>query len=237
MDKSYYYNYLKEYVLEVGDRIIGFNKELLEDNDALHDFLESRAQLALEEFENNNGLLGGCGLELAMQTLLADLTELEPTEEEIEAEAKYQKEMEEYKKIMNWVDSDDFDDDGETNSNPDFKVIIAGSRGFNNYDVLRDSCENILFNFKSDHDIIILSGGARGADLLGERYAGEKGFRIEKYPAEWDKYGRAAGMRRNREMAEEADAVIAFWDGKSHGTKNMIDIAENMGLMVRTIMV
>ena len=237
MDKSYYYNYLKDYILEVGDRIIGFDKTLLIDSHALHEFLKSRAQLALEEFERNSDLLGGCGQEIAMQTLLADLTELEPTEEEKDAEAKYQKEMEEYQKNINWMGSDEFDDDGDTNSKPDFKVIIAGSRDFNNYDVLCDSCENFLFDIKSDHDIIILSGGARGGDLLGQRYAEEKGLRIERYLAEWDKYGRSAGVRRNWIMAEKADALIAFWNGESHGTKNMIDIAEKKGLIVRTIMV
>ena len=86
MDKMYCYNYLKDYILEVGHRIVGFDKTILEDNDTLHEFIDARAQLAVEEFERNSDLSGGCSHELAMQTLLADLTELEPTEEEKEAE-------------------------------------------------------------------------------------------------------------------------------------------------------
>lgn len=111
MDKMYYYNYLRDYILEVGDRIIGLDKTLLEDSDALHNFLDARAQLAVEEFEHNIYLPGGCGQELAMQTLLADLTQMEPTEEEKEAEVKYQKEMEIYQKFTDWMDSDSIDDD------------------------------------------------------------------------------------------------------------------------------
>lgn len=111
MDKTYYYNYLKDYILEVGDRIVGFDKTIFEDSDALHEFVEARAQLALEEFERNSDLPGGCGQELALQTLLAGLTELEPTEEEKEAEAKYQKEMKIYHEFTDWMDSDDIDDD------------------------------------------------------------------------------------------------------------------------------
>ncbi len=111
MDRMYYYNYLKDYILEVGDRIIGFEKTLLKDSNVLHNFLESRAQLAVEAFEHNSNLSGGCGQELAMQTLLADLTELEPTEEEKEAEAKYQKEMEVYQNFTDWRASDGIDYD------------------------------------------------------------------------------------------------------------------------------
>lgn len=92
MDKMYCYNYLKDYILEVGHRIVGFDKTILEDKDTLHEFIDARAQLAMEEFERNSDLSGGCSHELAMQTLLADLTELEPTEEEKDAEVKYQEE-------------------------------------------------------------------------------------------------------------------------------------------------
>lgn len=59
--------------------------------------------------------------------------------------------------------------------------------------------------------------------MIGERYAAENGFLIERYPAEWDKYGKSAGPKRNRKMAEISDYVICFWDGKSKGTKSMIE--------------
>ena len=112
------------------------------------------------------------------------------------------------------------------------KVIIAGGRNFRDYDKLRESCDNILVNQK---EIEIVSGTAAGADTLGERYAQEKGYEVKKFPAQWDLYGKSAGYKRNQQMAEYADGLIAFWDGKSRGTKHMIDIANKMGLKVRVI--
>ena len=112
------------------------------------------------------------------------------------------------------------------------KVIIAGGRNFNDYNKLRESCDNILVNQK---DVEIVSGTAAGADTLGERYAQEKGYEVKKFPAQWDLYGKSAGYKRNQQMAEYADGLIAFWDGKSKGTKHMIDIANKMGLKVRVI--
>ncbi|MBE6806372.1 MAG: DUF2493 domain-containing protein, partial [Ruminococcaceae bacterium] len=78
------------------------------------------------------------------------------------------------------------------------------------------------------HDIIIVSGGASGADAIGERYAQENGFKVEKYPADWEKYGRSAGPRRNKQMAEVSNYVICFWDKKSKGTKSMIECAKRL---------
>jgi ABC-type enterochelin transport system substrate-binding protein len=112
------------------------------------------------------------------------------------------------------------------------KIIIAGGRNFNDYNKLRESCDNILVNQK---DVEIVSGTAAGADTLGERYAQEKGYEVKKFPAQWDLYGKSAGYKRNQQMAEYADGLIAFWDGKSKGTKHMIDIANKMGLKVRVI--
>jgi len=112
------------------------------------------------------------------------------------------------------------------------KIIIAGGRNFRDYDKLRESCDNILVNQK---EVEIVSGTAVGADTLGERYAQEKGYEVKKFPAQWDLYGKSAGYKRNQQMAEYADGLIAFWDGKSKGTKHMIDIANKMGLKVRVI--
>lgn len=72
--------------------------------------------------------------------------------------------------------------------------------------------------------------GQGGADLLGKKWAILNGVPIKNFPADWDKYGKAAGPIRNAQMAEYADYLIAFWDGKSRGTKNMIETMINLGL-------
>ena len=81
----------------------------------------------------------------------------------------------------------------------------------------------------------IISGTARGADRLGERYAKEFGIELSKKPADWDKYSKAAGYIRNTEMAKEADALIAFWDGNSRGTMRMIKIAKGKNLKIKVV--
>lgn len=105
-----------------------------------------------------------------------------------------------------------------------FKVIIAGGRDFNDYKLLKDKCLKILTNKIKTDSVVIVSGGARGADVLGERFAKELGLQLLLFPAEWDKYGKSAGYKRNLTMSENADALIAFWDGESRGTRHMIDI-------------
>ena len=116
-----------------------------------------------------------------------------------------------------------------------FKVIIAGSRGFSNYKLLREQCNKFLREKRKTSNIIIVSGHARGADTLGEKYAQDEGFVLEIYPAQWKKLGKQAGYRRNEQMAEVADALIAFWDGSSKGTKHMIDIMNEKNLLVRVV--
>lgn len=113
------------------------------------------------------------------------------------------------------------------------KVIIAGGRDFQDYVLLQEKCNNILSTIKDK--IIIVSGCAKGADLLGERYGNELGHQIVYFPANWRLYGSGAGPVRNREMAEYADCLIAFWDGQSKGTKNMIEEASKKGLKTRII--
>jgi hypothetical protein len=116
-----------------------------------------------------------------------------------------------------------------------FKVVIAGSRGFSNYKLLKETCDKYLREKKKTHNVIVVSGHARGADTLGEKYASDEDLDLEIYPADWKKYGKSAGFMRNEQMADIADAVIAFWNGESHGTKHMIDIAEEKGLNVKVV--
>jgi len=112
------------------------------------------------------------------------------------------------------------------------KVIIAGGRSFNNYNLLYTECNNYLNAYSN---IEIVSGCANGADRLGERYALEKEYLITKFPAQWDTFGKSAGYIRNEEMAKYADILIAFWDGDSKGTKHMINLAEKYKLKVNII--
>lgn len=117
------------------------------------------------------------------------------------------------------------------------KVVIAGCRDYNNYDEAKAYIDFCLCNIRKEHNIVILSGCARGADALGERYAKENGFPVEKHPADWKRYGKSAGPKRNREMAELSDYVICFWDKKSKGTKSMIEYAReyNKPVKIKTI--
>lgn len=113
-----------------------------------------------------------------------------------------------------------------------FKVIIAGTRDFSDYSLMEKKCDHIL---KGKCNIEVVSGVARGADKLGEVYAKNRGFSVKQFQAKWSELGVSAGYVRNAEMAEYADALIAFWDGKSKGTKHMIDLAKKADLQVRVI--
>lgn len=115
-----------------------------------------------------------------------------------------------------------------------FKLIVAGGRDFDNYDLLRQKLDRLLEN-KQDEGVCIISGRARGADSLGEKYALERGYCVEYYPADWDNLGKRAGIIRNMQMADNADGLVAFWDGVSKGTSHMIDYAKKVGLVVRVV--
>ena len=113
------------------------------------------------------------------------------------------------------------------------KVIIAGTRDFNDYAFLKKNVDYFLQGINpNNEEIEIVSGNARGADKLGERYAKEHNLPVKLFPANWDKYGKQAGYLRNQEMANYSDVLIAFWDEKSKGTKHMIDIAKKQDLTV-----
>ena len=112
-----------------------------------------------------------------------------------------------------------------------FRVISAGGRDFNDYQMLKATMDKLLCNITDD--VVVICGQARGADTLGEQYAKEKGFTIDYYPAQWKLYGKRAGYLRNEQMAQVAEALVAFWDGESRGTKSMIELAKQYGLRVR----
>lgn len=112
------------------------------------------------------------------------------------------------------------------------KIIIAGSRTFNDYELLKKKLD---FYIGEHTEIEIISGTARGADRLGERYAIERGFTLKKFPANWNQYGKRAGYLRNEQMAQYATHAVIFWDEISRGTKHMIDLAQKYGLNYRVV--
>ena len=114
-------------------------------------------------------------------------------------------------------------------------IIIAGCRDFNDYAVVEKEVMNYIGKFIDKVEIEIISGGASGVDALGERFAKEHNLGLKVVPADWKTYGRSAGPRRNEQMARMAGTLIAFWDGKSRGTKNMIDTAKRLCLRVKTV--
>lgn len=118
-----------------------------------------------------------------------------------------------------------------SNQKNPFRVIVAGGRDFSDYEYLRSSLDFLLQNITGP--IVIVSGTAKGADKLGEQYAAEKGYAVLRFPADWDRFGKAAGYMRNEQMAKNADVLVAFWDGTSKGTKNIIQLAKRYDLKIR----
>lgn len=104
-------------------------------------------------------------------------------------------------------------------------VAIVGSRTFNDYELV---ISEILKLEVPLEEIKIISGGAKGADTLGEKFADENLCEKLIIKPDWERFGRAAGMIRNKDIVECSDVVIAFWDGQSKGTKNSIDLAKKM---------
>ena len=117
-------------------------------------------------------------------------------------------------------------------NNKHMRVIIAGGREIHDYSKLLEAIDECQFPIAT-----VVSGGARGADALGERYAEEMNLKLNLFYPNWDLHGKSAGHIRNRKMAENADALIALWDGESRGTKNMIETAHKLGLLVYVKMV
>ena len=104
------------------------------------------------------------------------------------------------------------------------KVIIAGGRDFDNYEYLSEVMNSLDFIVTE-----VVCGGARGADSLGEQWAKTNRVQLKYFYPDWDGLGKAAGHIRNREMAEYGDYLVAFWDGKSKGTQNMIMTMQQLG--------
>ena len=129
----------------------------------------------------------------------------------------------------------------------ELRIIVAGGRDFRDYDLLEETLSKYLENMNNP-DIVgnlsqikFISGCCKGADILGEQFACRYEYDVIRFPANWDKYGNAAGPIRNEQMAKYAVAygnkgvLVAFWDGKSRGTKSMIGLAKKYGLEVHVV--
>lgn len=132
------------------------------------------------------------------------------------------------------------------------RMIIAGGRDFKDYQELEsaliDWVEDDYSGIVKPNEMIIISGTSFGADMVGEEIAYNYGLVVEQYPADWKNlnapnaivmenrnglYNSKAGIDRNLLMADSATHLLAAWNGKSHGTKHMIDTAYSKGLKVR----
>jgi hypothetical protein len=119
-----------------------------------------------------------------------------------------------------------------------YKLIVAGSRNYNDYSefkkLIDDNMRRIL-KVNNASDIEFVSGGCRGVDKMGEKYAEENGMNVKVFEADWEKYGKSAGPIRNSEMADYGDALIAFFNGESKGTLDMINKAKKKKMPITII--
>lgn len=110
-----------------------------------------------------------------------------------------------------------------------YRMIVAGGRDYSNQNIVnyyidrvKDVCDSRGLN------LVIVCGMATGADTLGRNYAISNGLEVLEFPANWNRYGKSAGYIRNKEMGDVADSAIVFWDGRSKGSKLMIDIMHEL---------
>lgn len=119
------------------------------------------------------------------------------------------------------------------------RVLIAGSRDFNDFELLDKAVKHYLKQYGLHRqDIEIVSGGARGADKLGEQFANKYSIKLTIFPADWNTYGKSAGYIRNEQMIKyigDTGIVFAFWDGQSHGTAHTIKLANKYNIKVHII--
>ena len=116
------------------------------------------------------------------------------------------------------------------------RVLICGGISFSDEELFNKTLDEMI----DKENTILVSGHAKGADTLAEKYAEKHGIEIKIFPPEWSKYGRAAGPIRNKQMLDyiskaDENLVIAFWNGQSKGTKHTVETANKMGIKVQII--
>lgn len=131
-----------------------------------------------------------------------------------------------------------------TSSLNEVRVIVAGTRTFSDYELLRSKLDDFVSKLKQkypDKQAVIITGAAKGADQLGSLYARNHNIPLKEFPADWNTYGRAAGPIRNQQMLDyalhEIPILIVFWDGESRGTKNMMGIAKRQNVQTEVVLV
>ena len=119
-----------------------------------------------------------------------------------------------------------------------FALLIAGSRDYTDYAEFSDITDYLLSQVRDKYEILILEGEARGTDTLARLYAEEHGYRLDKYPADWNTYGKSAGLWRNEVMVSQLQlyqhrAALYFWNGRSRGTAHCIGEAKKLGIPIK----
>lgn len=105
------------------------------------------------------------------------------------------------------------------------KIMVCGSRTINDEKLIFSKLDDVLINYPN---MVLISGNAKGVDSISEKWAKSHDIQIELYKPDWQKYGRAAGIIRNKLMVENSDFVVVFWDGISKGTKSDIDFCKKL---------
>jgi hypothetical protein len=112
-------------------------------------------------------------------------------------------------------------------------IAVVGSRDLVDYKIVED----VLFSTVNPEGDVIVSGGAKGADQLAEHFANENSIPKIIHRPNYDEYGKAAPFVRNQLIVDDADYMVAFWDGVSKGTKDSIDKAKKKGIQVLHIQI
>ncbi len=118
------------------------------------------------------------------------------------------------------------------------RLAIVGSRSFTDYRLMLNTVQKMQICRMIEGTstlATIVSGGASGADSLAKKLAYNYDLDYVEFPALWDLYGKSAGYKRNMQIVGYCDKLIAFWDGKSKGTKHSIDLAEKQGKLLKIV--
>lgn len=122
--------------------------------------------------------------------------------------------------------------ENSSSTKPRVRVAIIGSRGFNDPRLVASTMNSVLEKFEVTE---VVSGGARGADTLGEQWAKAHGIPTRVFLADWDRFGKSAGFRRNHDIIAGCDLCVAFWDGASRGTAHSLGLAREAGKRILVV--